>query len=264
MKKTFWITLLALTQILAACGSRSTPPPLASTDVPAPTRTGFTPSGGVIASAEVLPAQQTQMSFAISAPVKEVLVKEGDTVKAGQTLVTLYSPQLELSVTVAELDVEAKELEYIYWVPRLDRPPERRDQARAEVEQAKASLEIARAMLAQTSMIAPFGGTVVDISVQAGELAQTGQVVITLGDIANMQIKTTDLSERDIPEVQIGQVVNVYIEALNLTITGKVLRVSPFADTLGGDVVYPVTIGLDEQPEGLLWGMSAEVEIQTE
>jgi hypothetical protein len=28
-------------------------------------------------------------------------------------------------------------------------------------------------------------------------------------------------------------------------------------------VVYPVTIELDEQPEGLLWGMSAEVEIET-
>jgi hypothetical protein len=29
-------------------------------------------------------------------------------------------------------------------------------------------------------------------------------------------------------------------------------------------VVYPVTIELDEQPAGLLWGMTAEVEIQTQ
>jgi len=28
-------------------------------------------------------------------------------------------------------------------------------------------------------------------------------------------------------------------------------------------VVYPVTIELDQQPAGLLWGMSAEVKIQT-
>jgi hypothetical protein len=28
-------------------------------------------------------------------------------------------------------------------------------------------------------------------------------------------------------------------------------------------VIYPVTIELQKQPAGLLWGMSAEVEIQT-
>ena len=55
---------------------------------------------------------------------------------------------------------------------------------------------------------------------------------------------------------------NVYIEALDVNITGKVIRISPIAETIGGDVVFPVTIELDEQPEGLLWGMTAEVEIE--
>jgi multidrug resistance efflux pump len=262
MQRTFWITLLTSTLMLAACGSPSTPTPPAPTEAPAAVDRGFITSDGVVASARVVPAREAQMSFAISAPVDKVHVKEGDVVKAGEILVTLYSPELQLSVTAAELDVEAKELEYVYWIPRLDRPPERRDQAKAEVDQAKAGLETARAMLAQTSLLAPFDGTVVDIEVQEGELAQTGQVVITLGDLANMQIETTDLSERDISVVQIGQSANVYIEALDVTVTGKVMRVSPFSDTLGGDVIFPVTIELDEQPAGLFWGMSAEVEIQ--
>jgi HlyD family secretion protein len=94
-------------------------------------------------------------------------------------------------------------------------------------------------------------------------MAQTGQVVITLADLANMRIETTDLSERDVPSVQMGQTANVYIEALDITVTGRVTKISPISETVGGDVVYPVTIELDEQPEGLLWGMSAEVEIQT-
>jgi hypothetical protein len=34
------------------------------------------------------------------------------------------------------------------------------------------------------------------------------------------------------------------------------------ADTVGGDVIFKVTIAPDVQPEGLLWGMTAEVEIQ--
>jgi hypothetical protein len=32
---------------------------------------------------------------------------------------------------------------------------------------------------------------------------------------------------------------------------------------VGGDVVFKVTIAPDTQPEGLLWGMTAEVEIQS-
>jgi multidrug resistance efflux pump len=94
-------------------------------------------------------------------------------------------------------------------------------------------------------------------------MAQAGRAVITLANLAELQIKTTDLSERDIPQVQVGQNVNVYVEALNLNTTGKVVRISPISETVGGDVVFPVTIQLDEQADGLLWGMTAEVEIQT-
>ncbi len=42
------------------------------------------------------------------------------------------------------------------------------------------------------------------------------------------------------------------------------VEIAPQANTIGGDVVYPVTIALDEQPPGLRWGMSVEVEIAAE
>jgi len=264
MKKIFWTGFLALTVILTSCTSApiATPPPAAPATASAPT--GLVLSDGVVASAEAQPAYKTQMSFTISAPVKEVLVKEGDMVTVGQALIVLYTPDLEGHITEAELAAKAGELEYQYWLPhRFDRPPERQWQAEAEWNQKKTALEVARASFAQSTIYAPFDATVVDINIQFGEVAQTGQVVITLADIAHMQIKTTDLSERDVPAVQIGQTANVYIEALDTTVTGKVTKVSPISETVGGDVVYPVTIELDEQPNGLLWGMSAEVEIQT-
>jgi len=263
MKKLFWMASLVLTATLAACASAptATPPPAAPATESAPT--GLILAGGVVASAEAMPAQDTQMSFVVSAPVKEVLVKEGDVVSAGQTLLTIYSPDLELAVTAAELDAQAAEWEYQYWIPaRLDRPPERRKQAEAELEESKAKLETAKANFTQTAISAPFNAFVVDVQIQAGQFAQAGQVVITLADLAHMQIKTTDLSEKDVPAVKIGQTANIYIEALDITATGKVVQISPVSETVGGDVVFPVTIELDEQPAGLLWGMSAEVEIQ--
>jgi len=263
MKKNFWTVLLAMTVILASCGSAptATPPPAAPTIAPAPK--GLVHSDGVVASAEAVPARETRMNFIISGMVKDVLVKEGDVVTAGQTLATMYSPDLELSVTAAELAVQSAESEYKYWIPRKDRPPERKAQAKADLDGVLAKLETAKASFAQTSLVAPFDAVVVEVKLQAGEFAQAGQVVIVLGDLAHMQIKTTDLSERDVTAVQVGQTANIYIEALDATITGKVLHIAPISQTVGGDVVFPVTIELDAQPEGLLWGMSAEVEIQT-
>jgi multidrug efflux pump subunit AcrA (membrane-fusion protein) len=264
MKKLFWTASLVMTVTLAACASAPTATPPSAAPATATAPTGLILSDGVVASAEAMPAQDTQISFLLSAPVKEVLVKEGDVVTAGQILLTLYSPDLELAVTSAELNLQAAELEFQYWIPaRHDRPPERRKQAEAELEEAKAKLETAKVDFTQTTLVAPFDATIVDVKIQAGEIAQAGQVVIVLGDLAQMQIKTTDLSERDVPVVQIGQTANVYIEALDATVTGKVIQISPISETVGGDVVYPVTIELDEQPAGLLWGMSAEVEIQT-
>jgi len=204
------------------------------------------------------------VSFNLSAPVQEVLVKEGDVVKAGQPLVKLYAPDLEGEVTRAELAAKVGELEYSYWVPRrFDRPPERRLQAEAEWNQLKMSLEVAKASFAETTLYAPFSATVIEVNVKVGEMAQSGQSVLTLADLSQMKIVTTDLSERDVPAVKIGQTANVYLEALDITVTGKVTRIAPISETVGGDVVFPVTLELDEQPAGLRWGMSAEVEIQT-
>ena len=63
--------------------------------------------------------------------------------------------------------------------------------------------------------------------------------------------------------VQVGQPATAFIKALNKEFTGKVTDVSLISSTLGGDVVFKVTIELDEQPQKLLWGMSADVQIQT-
>ena len=70
-----------------------------------------------------------------------------------------------------------------------------------------------------------------------------------------------DLSERDISRVQLGAPAEVVVEALAESFPAKVLSISPLANTLGGDVVYEVTLVFDENPTGLLGGMTAEVAI---
>jgi len=142
--------------------------------------------------------------------------------------------------------------------------PEQLAIAQASVAQAEAALEVARAILNQATLTAPFSGTVADLQVSPGEIVVPGQVVLTLADLSQLQVETTDLSERDVTDVQVGQEATVYVEALSVDVPGRVARISPLASTVGGDVVYTVVIALEEQPEGLRLGMSVEVEIVTE
>lgn len=242
-----------------------------------PARTAFASSsaqGSVAASAVVVPSQITELGFVIPALVKEITVIKGAQVQAGQTLAALDTPELQFAVAAAEAalhsaEANAKVQRYRRVKDRRNGkvffdvvPPEIRQVADAKVQQAQAALEVAQASLAQNTLIAPHDGTIASINVVPGEYVQLDQVVLTLATLDNLQIETTDLSERDITKIKNGDTANISIEALNANISGKVIGISPIADTVGGDVVYKVTIALDEQPKGLLWGMTAEVTIE--
>jgi HlyD family secretion protein len=132
------------------------------------------------------------------------------------------------------------------------------------VAEAEAALQSAQAELATTELHAPFGGTVTAVNVSEGEMVLPGEVVLILADLDSLRAETTDLSERDVARVEIGQPATVLVEPLQTEVPGKVARIAPQASVIGGDVVYTVVVALDTQPEGLRWGMSADVEIQTE
>ncbi len=141
---------------------------------------------------------------------------------------------------------------------------ERRDQAAAQLESAQAAIEVAQATLNEGTLTAPYDGTVVTINVVPGQLVQPGQVAVVIGDLNHLQIETTDLSEREIAYVKIGQTATVHVKALNQDFSGKVIAISPKATKYNGDWVFKVTIALDQHPPNLLWGMSADVQIQTQ
>lgn len=263
MNRSPGILLASLVLIpLAACAPAPTGAPTAT--APAEV-TSHLQTGGVVASAVVVPEQTSRLSFVIPGTLKEMATKGGEVVKAGQTLAVLNEPELEFAAAQAEAAARAAEFRYQYWIPaRLDRPPERRQLAEQVFIQSQKALETARAGLTQAAIKAPFDGTVVKIDAVPGEMIQSGQVVITLARLDHLRIETTDLSERDLLSLQIGQAATVFVEALGGQLTGKVAAISPIADRLGGDVVFKVTIELDSPPEELRWGMTAEVNIETQ
>ena len=230
----------------------------------------------VTASGVVVPAQVSELGFLISGIASEVPIKEGEAVKAGQTLIVLDAPELEFAVTEAQAALHSAQVYADLQKYRRVKnqrngkifydvvPVEFRQRTDARVQQAQVSLELAQINLREATLTAPFDGVVASLKVIPGEFVQSDQAVLTLATLNDLQVETTDLSERDVPNVHIGDPANIFVEALNKNINGKVVRISPIADTVGGDVVFKVTIDLDQQPQDLLWGMTAEVEIENE
>jgi RND family efflux transporter MFP subunit len=228
----------------------------------------------VTASAVVVPAQVSELAFLISGIAKEVPVKEGDSVKAGQTLMVLDTPDLEFAVTEAQAALHSAQTyadlqKYRRVKDRRNGkifydvvPVEYRQRADARVQQAQAALALAQINLTEGTLAAPFDGVVASLNLIPGEFVPSDQAAITLATLTTFQIETNDLSERDITKVKIGSPANISIEALNETLKGKVISISPRADTVGGDVVFKVKIAFEKQPENLLWGMTAEVTIE--
>jgi HlyD family secretion protein len=138
------------------------------------------------------------------------------------------------------------------------------ESSQAEADRAQALLDSANTTLAtQSTLVAPFDGTIVSVDISPAETVVPGRLIITMGDLSRWQVETKDLSERDVPRVQIGQTASAFVDSLGKEFSGKVVDISRISSTVGGDVVFKVTIDLDQQPQGLLWGMSADVSIQT-
>ncbi len=134
------------------------------------------------------------------------------------------------------------------------------------VQQAQTGLEQAQNALTKTKLVAPFDGTVTDLTFRNGELASPGAPGITLADLSQLMVETTDLDEFGAARVTPGQAAKITVNAFNdKELTGKVSNVSYQSVTLPtGDISYVVTITLDNQDPQLRWGMTVKVEFANE
>jgi len=266
MKTRSWMSAFLLLLLTACSAASASPTPLPTVVLDPSGVSAGTPAavqGTVTASSEAVPAVKVSLSFPLTGLVKTVDVKVGDEVQAGQALAALDTTILEARVNEAGAKVASTETRVRY-LHRTAPADEQLNAAIADVDGAKAVLAQMEAMLAQAVLTTPIGGTVISVDIAPGETAVPGRAAVLIADLDSLRIETTDLSERDVALVQEGQPVTVFIQALNAEFPGTVTEIARTSGTLGGDVVFKVTIELNEQPEGLRWGMSADVIIQVE
>lgn len=183
-------------------------------------------------------------------------------VEAQRLVEDLESAPDEDEITVAELAVQAAKL--ALQRARLaagssDSPAVR--QAELALEKARLQLAEAQKTLDGTTLVAPFAGTVTEVSIEVGETASTPAIV--LADLRNPLIQFW-IEESDMANVAVDKPVNVVFESLpDYTYPGEIIRVEPVLVEISGTTAVQcwATIDATAHPVTLLGNMNADVEV---
>ena len=207
---------------------------------------------------------EVTLSFKIGGVIAQVLVREGESVRAGQLLATLDLREIDAQVAKAR-SAAAKAERDLARVTRLygDSVATRQqmDDATTGAEVARADLQTATVNQQYARIVAPSTGVVLRRTAEPGELVSTGAPVITLGSRTSGTIMRASLPDRDVVRLAVGNRATVRVDARpDRAFHGVVRQIGAAADPRTG--TYAAEIAVDA-PEGLSAGMIGRVEIAT-
>lgn len=253
----------------------------------------------ILASGTLAFRTEVKLTSEVLAQVSEVLVKDGDRVQRGQVLLRLdpetYRNAIEreeasrrqalISIERQRVTLALREKQFERYQrladaqtidrARFDEEKNQLELARIELKSSEESLKRSEAILAdaretlqKTEVVAPIDGTVVGVTIKAGETAVpstqafAGAQLMTIADTSAIEARLK-VDEGDIAKVAAGQKVDVYPAAFPDTAVPGVVRqvaLAPILENQGR--AYEVIAELTP-PEGLAMrsGMSARADL---
>lgn len=213
-------------------------------------------AGRVEAAGTLSYKHEVALSFKTGGVVKAYAVDVGDTVRAGQLLV---------SADLTDVAGRRGEAEAAFEQARanLNRAEQlaakgfateaRLDDARAAFKRAQSALNSAKYDESRAALTSPSDGVVLVRHAEAGQQMAPGAPVITIGDARSGMIMLAPVSDRDAGRVQTGNLATVRVtSAAGAPMQGVVSRVGSKADRATG--AFDVEIAIDAPPPGLRSG----------
>jgi membrane fusion protein (multidrug efflux system) len=244
--------LVLLTLVACKAGGGDAPdadrpaPPDPRTLVEVVPVTAGTVADQVVASATLESVSQATVVPETAGIVTKLLVEEGDTVRKGQLLAELESPQFDAALERADAEFErtqadADAAEKLYGQNALSRAE--RDAARQALRLARTARDEAGRTRGRVRLVSPIAGTVATRAVRRGELA-AGQPAFTIVDLDQLRV-VVPLPERDLARVKPGQAASVAGTWEGAASTGAhVARLSPVIDPATG--TFRATLDLED------------------
>ena len=225
------------------------------------------------------------LSAQVMGRIQQVLVHEGDSVRAGQTLVVLDDAALQAALEQAQAGLKAaqnaqaaaqtnaslatstlnryKQLESEKSVSpqEMDEVSQRAEAAEANLEAARAQTDEARdqvngahTMLGYTRLSAPFSGIVTARMVDPGTMAAPGVPLLQVDQAGALQLDAT-VDESVIGAVHKGMKVQVEIDGAGSTsLTGTVAEIVPAADPSSHSFLVKIDLPSSTQLRAGMYG----------
>ena len=269
---------LVLVMAVIGCGSGDEPahyePKTVRADLVAAARTVIPRT--TMASGTIEAENSIEVSTRLMGHVREVLVREGQTVDIGQVLVRIDDTDIQARKRQAEagiaeaqavLDNASTNLQRFERLfaensvsrAQLDDVRTGRDRAQAGLTQAQAGLAEVNVHLSYLSIKAPSTGTVTRRLVDPGDMANPGAPLVMLEQNGIMKVRA-GLAERDVDLVDVGGEVTVKITSLSQAIyTVPVARILPAANPMSR--TFDLEAYLPNEDGRLRSGMFARVEV---
>lgn len=255
--------LAACGAMMAGChGGESTPPPVVEVMQARVVQSAQQQVPVNIRSTGTLHARETAIvSAQVLGRIQQVLVREGDSVRAGQTLVVIDDAALRASMDQAQAGVKAAqseqaaaltdaklaastleryrqlESEKSVSLQEMDEVAQRAAAASSRLEAVRSQADAARAqetgahtMLGYTRLVAPFAGIVTARMADPGTMASPGVPLIRVDQAGPLQLQAA-VDESAIAVVRKGMKVQVAINGTtSANIAGDVAEIDPAAD----------------------------------
>jgi RND family efflux transporter MFP subunit len=217
---------------------------------------------------------ETNLSFKVGGTLKQLNVKVGDPIRAGQLIAVLdatdYSLQLDQTKsarTQAEVQMQNAKSTYdrvakLYEtgsvsVNDYEQAKTAYESAKAGFNSARKQVQLAEQRVNYTRLRAPIAGRVAEVNAEINENISPGYSIITLTSGSDIEV-TVGMPESFIAMIKEGDTATVRFSTLeDEYFTGTISEVSYIVGA--ASTTYPVTIKLRNPSEDIRPGMTANV-----
>jgi membrane fusion protein (multidrug efflux system) len=186
-----------------------------------------------VVSGTVEPIRTIGVNSQLAGALLQVLVKEGDRVRAGTPLARLDDREITAQLASAEASFQVAEAAYqraeqlrerkVITVPEYERD-------RTAYAAAKSQLDQLRTRAGYATVRAPIAGVITEKLVEAGDVVGNNSRLFSLADVSSLVVRA-GVSELDVVELGQGDPVTLQLDALpGRTLTGRIRRIFPSGD----------------------------------
>lgn len=181
--------------------------------------------------------EEAQVVAKTSGVLLELMVEEGDQVKAGQVLARLDADRTRLEVQRAEATLRKLQAEFARSKELFERKlvaADAHERLRFDVATQKAAWDLAKLELSYTQIVAPIDGVVAQRMVKRGNLIQLNQTLFRIVGSERLEA-VLNVPEREMRTLRDGLKVSLIVDAIpGQRFEGVIDRVSPVIDSATG------------------------------